>query len=92
MITLATFWTLPIVLILALQYSIGEWYLIKKKHRYRLGYAFVVVIMLIEIAYGVYVMKVVDYMEAFGIAYLILSSFLFHKFVKRFIRKVHIVK
>lgn len=84
MIILSLLWTLPLVLILVVQYGIGEWYLIRKKNRRRLGYTLVVVIMLAEIVYGVFVMKFVEYMEALGIAYLILCSFLFHKFLRRF--------
>ncbi len=84
------FWTLPFVLIVAIQYGVGEKYLINRLKRNRAGYTLVAGCLLLSIAYGVYVMQFVEFMEALGIAQLIVSSVLFFRFVGRYSRAGHI--
>jgi hypothetical protein len=89
MILLLIFWSLPFILVLAVQYGVGEFFLIKKRKLYRAGYTFVVLMMLAEVAYGVYVFTFVDYMDFLGLGQLIFASYLFHRFTSRWSSLVH---
>lgn len=89
MILLVIFWSLPFILILAVQYGVGEFFLIKKRKLYRGGYTFVVLMMLLELAFSVYVFEFVDHMDFLGLGQLIFASYLFHRFSKRWSSLVH---
>lgn len=54
---------------------------LKKK---KSGYLVVAAGLLVSIVYGVYVMQFVEFMEALGIAQLIVSSVLFYRFSSRY--------
>lgn len=83
MIVKLIIWLAPFIIILSIQYGVGEYFLIRRNRLYRSGYFFVVFLMLVEILYAVYVYKFVDYMDFLGLAQLLFASYLFHRFVKR---------
>lgn len=90
MIKLVIFWTLPFILIVTIQYGVGEKYFIDRLKRNKTGYMVVAGCLLLSIAYGVYVMQFVEFMEALGIAQLIISSVLFYRFFGRYSKAGHI--
>lgn len=80
-------WLIPCAMLLAFQYLFGERYLMILKGRTKAGYIVVSFSELVVVVLGVYLMIFVDYMEALGLGYLILNSYLFHKFTRRCAKK-----
>lgn len=74
----------PFLFICLIQYFFCERYLVKLKGKYALGYFLHGVLMIFEVLYGVYVLFFVEYMEALGIAMLMLGSYLHYGFSKRY--------
>ena len=84
MIELAAWWSIPLLVVFAIQYGFGERYLINRQGKYRIGYFIVGSGLLLSIAYGVYVTQFVELMEALGVLHLIVISVLFHRFSGRY--------
>lgn len=76
-------WFVPFLILLVVQYGVGEFLFIRKMNYFKFGYCFVVFFMMAEVIYGVYLYKFVEFMDYVGLVQLILASFLFHKFISR---------
>ena len=83
MIKLYAIYLMPFVILVVLQYVIGERVLITKMEKVAVGYIFIVLLFLISIGYGVYLRFFVQHMEALGLAVFFASLFIFFKYVGR---------
>ncbi|CAB1062715.1 hypothetical protein D1BOALGB6SA_7497 [Olavius sp. associated proteobacterium Delta 1] len=76
-------WVSLFLLFLLIQYIAGEYYLVLKKGKKKLGYAICLSMELLCIILSCYLIVFSDYLNFLGIAFLIITFFLSYRFVNR---------
>jgi uncharacterized membrane protein YoaK (UPF0700 family) len=84
MINLIVVYSLPYAVIVIYQFFLGELYILKIRKMPKAGYVVVMTGFFAGVVYGVYVMQFVEFLEALGIAQIVLSLYLFYNFLCRY--------
>ena len=70
-------------LLLGVQYGLGVYLLMKRLHRWKLGYLFVCLMYVASLWFGAWVTYSLEYLDALGVLFLITTSWLFFRFLRK---------